>query len=123
MQQPQYGQDRRNIRRVNTPNEIAVRYDLTGVPLEVQLQPPFGRWHPVRQNRDTWRIDQTWWRARRVARTYYCLDPGDAPVFTIYRDDDTGVWYRQPYGASGEPPATVRRPLPPAKPWRSPARP
>lgn len=75
------------------PDEIGVKYNDKGDPVEVQMKPPRGQWMPVSLNRRPWRIDQYWWRGTegRIARTYYEVDPGNAPVATIYRDDNTGV--------------------------------
>lgn len=120
MQKPIHDQNGRQIRRLNKPNEIGVRYDHAGEPTEIQLRPPYGAWMIVSLNRLPWRIDQHWWRADQIARSYFEVAPEGAPVLIIYLDEATGVWYRQPYSSGTEVTEKPRKPLPPAKEWRSP---
>ena len=42
-------------------------------------------------------IDQYWWRAEPVRRTYYRLVVETGPPLTIYRDEGSGEWFRQEY--------------------------
>jgi hypothetical protein len=56
-----------------------------------------GVWHDVRLIRHPWRVDQHWWRAEPVSRTYYRVAPEDGSPLTIFHDLRTGVWARQEY--------------------------
>ncbi|HEU4753865.1 MAG TPA: hypothetical protein VFU47_12225 [Armatimonadota bacterium] len=52
---------------------------------------------PVREIRDRWRVDDTWWR-EPLCRMYWELELADGQVLTLYQDRITNQWYRQPYG-------------------------
>jgi hypothetical protein len=65
-----------------------------GTPLAVLLG---GRWQPVSLTRGLWRIDQYWWRGTEIRRVYYQITPPDGPLITVFRDLNTGQWYRQNY--------------------------
>jgi hypothetical protein len=46
---------------------------------------------------ETWRIDDEWWRARRVSRTYWRLFLEDGRTVDVYLDQARDKWYRQAY--------------------------
>jgi hypothetical protein len=83
----------RSIRRLNQPEQTAVEVR-DGLPGAVRFR---GSWRPVARVEDAWRIDDGWWRASPVARTYFRLDVGNGLVLTVYRDDEKGTWWTQRY--------------------------
>jgi hypothetical protein len=77
-----------------------VAVDRDGLPVTITLgEHPYA----VHLARRPWRIDQYWWRAEPVRRTYYRLviSPSGAtdagPPLTVYRDEVSGEWFRQEY--------------------------
>jgi len=44
---------------------------------------------------DLWEIQEEWWRARPVARTYYRVTLEDGRTLTVFRDMVDGGWYVQ----------------------------
>lgn len=79
----------RRLRPLDEPHPIDVRADAGGIPVAVRR----GR-HlvPVAAVRETWRIDDEWWR-RSISRMYHALVlAGGVPV-TIFQDLETGRWY------------------------------
>ena len=81
------------LRRLNQPEPAAVEVE-GGLPRAVHFR---GSWRPVARVEDAWRIDDGWWRASPVARTYFRLDVGNGLVLTVYRDDEKGTWWTQKY--------------------------
>jgi hypothetical protein len=71
-----------------------VRESEDGEPLAVL----FGQdWRAVSLTRGFWFIDQHWWRGSQIKRVYYQITPPDGPLMTVFRDLNTGQWYRQKY--------------------------
>jgi hypothetical protein len=50
----------------------------------------------VRAIRDSWRIDDEWWRSE-ISRRYWDVETEDARNLTVYQDLVTGEWYEQRY--------------------------
>jgi hypothetical protein len=50
----------------------------------------------VRTIRDTWRIDDEWWRSE-ISRRYWDVETEDARNLTVYQDLVTGGWFEQRY--------------------------
>jgi hypothetical protein len=74
---------------------VDVRTDEEGVPLHVRLP---GR--PARRVvavRETWRIDDEWWR-RPISRDYRAVVLDDGRPVTLYHDLLDGRWYVQSGG-------------------------
>ena len=55
------------------------------------------RWRTVEQVVDLWEIDTEWWTLEPVCRRYWRLALADGGLLTVYRDLDTGRWFRQGY--------------------------
>jgi len=48
--------------------------------------------------RDTWRIDDEWWRTE-ISRRYFALELDGGNRRTVFQDLVTGAWYVQHYTA------------------------
>jgi hypothetical protein len=59
-----------------------VRTDGRGVPIAVRTE---RRFRAVEAVRETWRIDDEWWR-RPIARRYWALVLDGGALVTVYRD-------------------------------------
>ncbi len=66
-----------------------------GVPRRVRTSN--GRWRPVEQVVDLWEVATEWWTPEPVNRRYWRLALADGGLLTVYRDLDSGQWYRQGY--------------------------
>lgn len=55
-----------------------------------------GRQLRVEQIKDSWDIDEEWWRDR-LHRRYYQLVLEDGRLLTVYQDLIDGAWYQQHY--------------------------
>ena len=55
-----------------------------------------GRRRRVVNVRDSWRIDEEWWRDP-ISRRYYQLELDDGSLRTVYQDLVDGRWYAQEY--------------------------
>ena len=86
--------DPRRIRRLKSPGAIEVESDATGMPLRLRLG---AQWQDVTLARRPWRIDQHWWRADAIRRTYYRLELENGPPMTVYYDEVAQTWSRQEY--------------------------
>ena len=56
-----------------------------------------GRWRPVEQVVDLWEVETEWWTPEPVNRRYWRLALADGGLLTVYRNLDTGEWFRQGY--------------------------
>ncbi len=78
---------------VNTPENVTVEEDASGLPAAVRL--------PQRQRiasiEDRWRIDDEWWRREPVSRRYYTVRLASGQRLVLYKDLAGGGWYRQVY--------------------------
>jgi hypothetical protein len=71
-----------------------VEADADGTPLRLRLDGP---WQSVILVRRPWRVDQHWWRDEPVRRAYFRVAPEDGPPLTLYRETESGRWFRQEY--------------------------
>lgn len=81
-------------RVLNAPIPILVHADAAGRPRAVR-RPTWGRPRTVARVQDRWRVDDEWWRARPVARTYYALLLDDGTSLTVYHDLVDAAWFEQ----------------------------
>lgn len=79
------------LRPLDLPAPLQVRTDGEGRPLLVYRR---GRPKRVEAVRETWRIDDEWWRDP-VSREYHVVVLEGGRVATIYRDLWGSGWYRQ----------------------------
>ena len=86
--------DPRRILRLKPPRPFEVEAGEDGIPLRLRLD---GVWQEVTLARKPWVIDQHWWRADPVQRTYFRLAPADGPSLTVYFDHVSKTWFRQEY--------------------------
>ena len=79
------------LRALNEPRPVRVQADARGTPLRVVD----GRWiRRVEAIRETWRIDDEWWR-RPISRLYHCVVLENGKSVTLYLDLVDGGWYIQ----------------------------
>ena len=79
---------------LNLPARASVE-SVAGAPRRVRTG---GRhWRPVAQVVDLWEVDTEWWTPEPVNRRYWRLALTDGGLLTVYRDLDTGEWFRQVY--------------------------
>jgi hypothetical protein len=79
------------LRALNEPRPASVHADLNGVPVTVV----YGRRRlRVEVVRETWRIDDEWWR-RPISRIYHTVVLEDGKSVTIYQDLAAGGWFMQ----------------------------
>jgi hypothetical protein len=69
---------------------VAVRTDGRDVPVTVATEGREPR--RVEAVRESWRIDDEWWR-RPIARLYHTVVLEDGALVTLYRDLEDGGWY------------------------------
>lgn len=81
----------RRLRALNLPTPVRVHTDERGWPIRVRLE---GRSRSVAHVRESWRIDDEWWR-RPVSRWYLTLVLDDGALVTVYRNLTGGGWYLQ----------------------------
>jgi hypothetical protein len=76
---------------LSLPHEIIVATNPAGEPGQITL----GR-IPLRvlAIRNTWRIDDEWWRIP-ISRLYYELELPGGRVATVFNDLVSGKWFRQ----------------------------
>ena len=79
------GADR--LRALNAPHRVAVELDACGLPSRTGVV-------PIEAVRETWRIDDEWWR-KEVSRMYYQVMLEGGQVVTLFRDLMTDDWYVQ----------------------------
>lgn len=79
---------------VNLPARASVE-SVGGAPRRVRTDER--RWRPVEQVVDLWEVETEWWTPEPVNRRYWRLALADGGLLTVYRDLDTGEWFRQGY--------------------------
>ena len=92
------------LRALNEPRAVRVEADARGMPVRVAractLAHAGTRAQDGRQGRrveavrETWRIDDEWWR-RPISRLYYSVVLENGKSVTLYRDLVDGGWYVQ----------------------------
>ena len=79
------------LRALNEPRSTRVQADPNGIPVMVME----GRRRlRVELVRETWRIDDEWWR-RPISRIYHTVVLEDGKSMTLYQDLAAGGWYMQ----------------------------
>jgi hypothetical protein len=76
---------------LNAPRDIRVVVDDHGSPISVWSK---GRKRRVVRIRNTWRIDDEWWR-QEISRHYFELELSDGTVITAFQDLISRTWYWQ----------------------------
>lgn len=79
------------LRPLNEPRAVQVRTDGRGVPVAVRLD---GRARSVETVRETWRIDDEWWRAP-ISRLYHDVVLEDGHFLILYHDLVRKRWFLQ----------------------------
>jgi hypothetical protein len=80
------------IRPLNAPSRAQVRTGRDDTPVRVRLR---GRDCAVESVQERWRIDEGWWWARPVSRTYWRLVLADGRLVTVYEDLLDHTWWVQ----------------------------
>jgi len=76
---------------VNMPEPVTVKEDSSGLPAMVMLRQK----QTIAAIEDRWRIDDEWWRREPVSRLYYAVLLRSGQRLVLYKDLDSGRWYRQ----------------------------
>lgn len=79
------------LKALNEPRPVQVQADLDGIPQLVTID---RRKRKVEVVRESWRIDDEWWR-KTISRLYYTVILEDGASITIYEDLANGGWYAQ----------------------------
>jgi hypothetical protein len=79
------------LRPLGRPEPVRVRTDASHRPLAIAEGV---RVHPVIQHRESWRIDDEWWR-RPISRVYWEVILESGRILTLYRDLNRDRWYLQ----------------------------
>lgn len=79
------------LRPLNLPRPVLVEVDRDGILRAVRLE---GVRHQVVSVRERWRVEDEWWR-RPIAREYVEAVLEDGRRVVVFRDLETGAWYRQ----------------------------
>ena len=56
-----------------------------------------GRWQRVARILDLWEVETEWWRQEQVRRRYCRLELPPGQSVTVFRDLESGNWFRQDY--------------------------
>ena len=84
--------DAPHLRPLGRPRPVSVRADEQGEPLFVRL--PGRPARRVEAIRETWRIDDEWWR-EPISREYRAVVLDGGGLVTLYHDLLDGCWYVQ----------------------------
>ena len=84
----------RDLRFLNVPAPIDVYADPQGIPLAIRRR-TWQRPRRVAHVRETWRIDDEWWRARPLSRMYHDLILADGARVVVFQDLHGGAWCEQ----------------------------
>ncbi len=83
------GSTAHRLRRLNAPKQLRVKADRAGRPLAIlRGQRPVA----VEQLRESWRIDDEWWRDL-ISRRYHLVALADGAHLTLFQDLVTGEWW------------------------------
>ena len=80
------------LRFLNQPRLVQVQANHDGEPCQVNLR---GRWQPVEEVRDSWRIDDEWWREQPIHRAYYQVALEGGARTALFHDLASDEWYEQ----------------------------
>lgn len=92
-----------SLRPVGLPRPLGVRVDPSGFPVAVVRADTHGRRSTevaIASLEEVWRVAEAWWREASQARTYYRVVLNGGHPLTLFRDDDSGAWFEQPYSAA-----------------------
>jgi hypothetical protein len=78
---------------VNLPLAVRVEEDPSGLPIAIKI----ARRQLVTAIEDRWRIDDEWWRSEPVARLYFVVFFASGRRLIVFKDLNSGQWYRQEY--------------------------
>jgi hypothetical protein len=78
---------------VNLPQKARVEEDSSGFPVAIRMT----RRQVVTAIEDRWRIDDEWWRSEPVARLYFVVLFASGRRLIVFKDLNSGQWYRQEY--------------------------
>ncbi len=81
------------LKPVNLPEELPVEENASGAPAAVRL----GRRLLVDAIVDVWRVDDEWWRPRKLSRLYYAVILGSGRRLVVFKDLVENRWYHQSY--------------------------
>ncbi len=82
----------RRLRALGLPRPVIVHTGPDGEPSHIRL--PGRPARRVRAIRESWRIDDEWWR-RPISREYRAVILDDGRLLTLYHDLLEGRWYVQ----------------------------
>ena len=83
------------LRALNEPRPVRVRVDAGGRPTAVALPGSSRRgFRAVESVRESWRIDDEWWR-HPISRYYHDLVLEGGQLVILYQDLVDGEWYLQ----------------------------
>ena len=86
-----------DLRPLNTPRPLAVESDgRSSLPNRVDLAGN-GRWQRVAHILDLWEVETEWWHREQVRRRYCRLELDPGKSITVFRDLESGDWFRQDY--------------------------
>ena len=83
------------FRPLNQPVPAAVEATTRGLPKAMLWR---GTYREVAAIRDSWRIDDEWWRDE-ISRRYFAIELEGGAHVTVYHDLARDAWYVQPYEA------------------------
>lgn len=75
-------------RRLYRPRRVEVRAGEEGTPAAVAGV-------GVEAVRESWRVEDRWWTPRPVLRSYFELVLADGRDVVVFREDESGRWFRQ----------------------------
>lgn len=79
------------LRALRTPRPITVQRSDDGTLIAVRVN---GRTREIAQIRESWRIDDEWWR-EPISRIYMDVVLADGGSLTVFRDLVSRRWYAQ----------------------------
>jgi len=79
------------LRALRTPRPVIVERTSTGAPTAIRMN---SRTRRVEQVRESWRIDDEWWR-EPISRLYMDVVLTDGGSITLFQDLVTRRWYAQ----------------------------
>ena len=83
------------LRALNEPRRVRVRTDADGRPTAISLPGARSRgFRSVESVRESWRIDDEWWR-QPISRLYHDVVLEGGQLVVLYRDLVDGGWYVQ----------------------------
>jgi len=81
------------LKPVNLPEFLPVEENARSEPVAVKL----GRRLLVDAIEDVWRVDDEWWRPRKLSRLYYAIILGSGRRLVVFKDLVESRWYHQSY--------------------------